>query len=257
MPSSIETVGPNRSMDGVMLVGKAVDHDSGDTSPRHQHAVIQLLYAISGVMRVQTAMGQWIVPTNRGIWIPQGVWHEIYMVGPVEMRTLYIQPDVMPGLPAQCCVLAISPLMRELILAVMSFKDNYLPDSREGRIAHLILDEIVTLPALPMVLPMPQNNPLSKMCSALLARPDDIRTGDEWAAKFGIDVRTLQRRFVKATGMTFGEWRRQARLVKALERLAAGERVIDVALESGYSSPSAFTAMFKRQFGISPNAFFR
>jgi len=157
-------------------------------------------------------------------------------------------------------VLAISPLMRELILAVMSFKDNYLPDSREGRIAQLILDEIVTLPSLPMVLPMPQGNqlsPLNKMCNALLARPDDIRTGDEWAAKFGIDVRTLQRRFVKATGMTFGEWRRQARLVKALERLAAGERVIDVALESGYSSPSAFTAMFKRQFGIAPNAFFR
>jgi AraC-like DNA-binding protein len=107
-----------------------------------------------------------------------------------------------------------------------------------------------------MVLPLPQNHPLESICAALLSQPDDARTSEQWAAKLGVDVRTLQRRFLKATGMTFGEWRRQARLIRALERLASGERIIDVALESGYASPSAFTAMFKRQFGIAPNAFF-
>ena len=238
------------------MLGKAVDHDMGVKRLRHQHEVIQLLYAVSGVMRVHTAKGQWIVPPSRGIWIPPGVWHEIYMLGPVEMRTLYIQPEAGFGLPAECCVLAITPLMRELILSVMSFDGQFLPDSREGRIANLILDEIVTLSALPMVLPIPQNNALSGMCDALLNQPDDISTSEEWALKLGVNVRTLQRRFVTATGMTFGEWRRQARLVKALERLAVGEKIIDVALDSGYSSPSAFTAMFKRQFGIAPNAFF-
>lgn len=110
----------------------------------------------------------------------------------------------------------------------MAFDGALLPESCEGRIACLILDEIVTLQALPMVLPIPQNNPLSNLCDALLSKPDDIRTSEEWVSKLGIDVRTLQRRFVKATGMTFGEWRRQARLVKALERLAAGGRIIDV-----------------------------
>jgi AraC-like DNA-binding protein len=179
------------------------------------------------------------------------------MLGLVEMRTLYIQPDAAKDLPAECCVLAITPLMRELILSVMAFEDAFAADSREGRIAQLILDEIVTLPALPMILPIPQHSPLSSMCDALLARPDDISTSEDWANKLGVDVRTMQRRFVKATGMTFGEWRRQARLVRALERLAAGERIIDVALDSGYASPSAFTAMFKRQFGIAPNAFFQ
>jgi len=238
------------------MIGKAIDHDAGEKSVRHQHDVVQLLYAISGVMRVHTAKGQWIVPPSRGIWIPQGVWHEIDMLGPVEMRTLYIQPDAATGLPTECCVLAITPLMRELILSVMEFDGAFTPDSREGRIARLILDEIVTLPALPMVLPVPQNDQLSMICDALMAKPDDLRTSGEWAEKLGIDVRTLQRRFVKATGLTFGEWRRQARLLNALKRLATGERVIDVALDSGYASPSAFSAMFKRQFGIAPNAFF-
>lgn len=239
-----------------MMLGKAVAHDTGDKSSRHQHDVIQLLYAIRGVMRIHTAKGQWIVPPSRGIWIPPGVWHEVHMLGPVEMRTLYIQPDCAAGLPAECCVLAITPLMRELILTVMNFSGAFLPDSREARIAQLILDEIQTLSALPMVLPIPNDHALCAVCDALLSKPDDTSSSEDWAVKLGVDVRTLQRRFVKATGMTFGEWRRQARLVKALERLAAGERIIDVALDSGYSSPSAFTAMFKRQFGIAPNSFF-
>jgi AraC-like DNA-binding protein len=32
--------------------------------------------------------------------------------------------------------------------------------------------------------------------------------------------------------------------------------VVDVALESGYDSPSAFATMFKRQFGQTPSRFF-
>ncbi len=36
-----------------------------------------------------------------------------------------------------------------------------------------------------------------------------------------------------------------------------GHKVIDVALEHGYSSQSAFTAMFKQHFGCTPGAFYR
>lgn len=57
--------------------------------------------------------------------------------------------------------------------------------------------------------------------------------------------------------MTFGQWRQQARLMQALERIALGERIIDVAGALGYDSPSAFASMFKRQFGTTPSQFFR
>jgi AraC-like DNA-binding protein len=69
-------------------------------------------------------------------------------------------------------------------------------------------------------------------------------------------VKTIQRLFVKETGMTFGQWRQQARLLRALELLAVGEKVIDVALALGYESPSAFAAMFRKQFGQTPSQFF-
>ncbi|MNT43607.1 Regulatory protein SoxS [compost metagenome] len=72
-----------------------------------------------------------------------------------------------------------------------------------------------------------------------------------------MDPKTIQRRFARETGMTFGQWRQQARLLAALERLAAGAKVVDVALDMGYGSPSAFATMFRRQFGVPPSAFFR
>jgi AraC-like DNA-binding protein len=56
--------------------------------------------------------------------------------------------------------------------------------------------------------------------------------------------------------MKFGQWRLRLSLLGALERLAHGEKIIDVALSQGYGSPSAFTAMFKKRFAQLPSRFF-
>ena len=58
------------------------------------------------------------------------------------------------------------------------------------------------------------------------------------------------------SGLTFGRWRAQARLLAALGRLAGGEKVTTVALDLGYDSPSAFTALFRRHFGVPPSRYF-
>jgi AraC-like DNA-binding protein len=61
--------------------------------------------------------------------------------------------------------------------------------------------------------------------------------------------------FARETSMTFGQWRQQARLLTASEQLTTGTKVVDVALNTGYSSPGAFAAIFKRQFGVAPSVF--
>jgi AraC-like DNA-binding protein len=86
--------------------------------------------------------------------------------------------------------------------------------------------------------------------------PDDPSTAAQWASTFRLDPRTIHRLFVRDTGLTFGQWRRQARLLAALEMLARGERIVDIALAVGYSSPTAFSTMFHRQFGAPPTSYF-
>jgi AraC-like DNA-binding protein len=57
--------------------------------------------------------------------------------------------------------------------------------------------------------------------------------------------------------MRFGHWRQQARLLQAMEQLARGGKVAAAAQDQGYSSQSAFSAMFKKHFGSTPTAFYR
>lgn len=239
------------------VTAMAVDYAAGENTSPHHHPHAQLLHAEHGVMVVSTDQGQWVVPPTRGLWMPAGVSHSVRMVGPVRMRTAFVRPDAADDLPQDCAVLVVSPLMRELILGAIEVSLPYRADSRDGRLMRLLLDEIKTSQTLPLHLPHPEDRRLLKVCDALLEKPDDTRSVQEWAALADMDARTLQRRFARETGMRFGQWRQQARLLIALQRLAAGGRIIDVALDLGYSSPGAFATMFKRQFGVSPSAYFR
>ncbi len=239
------------------VVGKAIDYPSGHRVPAHQHPTAQLIHAVQGVMVVATEAGQWVVPPTRGLWMPAGEMHRLRMVGDVQVRTVYIRPDARPNLPEQCQVVGISPLLRELILAAIEVEQPYAPHSRDGRLMNLLLDEVAVLPSLPLRLPQPTDPDLLTICEALTATPDDASTLGEWSGQLGVDAKTIQRRFARQTGMTFGQWRQQARLLAALEQLAGGAKVVDVALNLGYNSPSAFATMFKRQFGASPSTYFR
>ena len=49
---------------------------------------------------------------------------------------------------------------------------------------------------------------------------------------------------------------RSVRLLRALERLAAGASVTEVAFDLGYDSPSAFVTMFRRALGTTPGRYF-
>ena len=148
-------------------------------------------------------------------------------------------------------------LLRELILAAMALPLPYDEQGRDGRLVQLLLDEIQRMPSLALSLPEPLSPPLLRLCRALRAQPDDERSLQEWARTLAMDSRTLQRRFVRETGLTVGQWRRQCRLLLACERLARGESVLEVALALGYASPSAFSAMFKRELGVPPSLFYK
>ena len=243
-------------VEGLPVITKATDYPAGHVIERHHHARGQLVYAEHGVMMVAADGGQWIVPPTRAIWMPPGVSHRVRCIGVVHMRSIYVQPDAAAQLPRVAQAVGVSGLLAELIRAAVKVPLPYALDSRDGRLMRLLLDELHALPVLPLHLPQPRDARLRRICTRIAQRPDDVSTLGDWAARLGIDVKTIQRLFARETGMTFGQWRQQARLLHGLERLAVGDKVVEVALALGYDSPSAFAAMFKRQFGETPSAFF-
>jgi AraC-like DNA-binding protein len=103
---------------------------------------------------------------------------------------------------------------------------------------------------------MPVDPRLARLCERVRGSLGVRWTVALAAAEAGVSSRTLARQFLRATGIGFGEWLRQARLLEALERLARGEKLTTIALDCGYESPSAFAAMFRRQFGSAPSRYF-
>jgi len=171
------------------------------------------------------------------------------------MRSLMVTSNAAPKVMDKTQAVAISPLLRELIRAAMEVRQPYVPGTRDGRLMRLILDELRALPVLPLYLQLPTDPRMVWVAESLQRNLDDRSTIGAWARRISIDAKTVQRLFVKDTGMTFGQWRQQARLLRALELLASGEKVIDVALALGYESPSAFSTMFRKHFGQTPSQF--
>ncbi len=238
------------------VVCKATDYPADTFIAPHRHARHQLVYAIHGLMVVLSGQGRWVVPSTRALWMPAGAEHAVRCIGQVRMRSLYVRPDAIERMPVRAAVVDVGPLLSELIRSAAQVPWDHPADSRDGRLMRLILDELHALPTLPLHLPQPQDPRLQRVCAALEADPADASTLQAWARRLQLDVKTLQRLFRRELDMTFGHWRQQVRLLRGLERLAAGDRIIDIAVELGYDSPSAFTAMFRRQFGVPPSRFF-
>lgn len=220
----------------------------------HSHTRDQLLYAVSGTMRIRTAHDAWVVPPDRAVYIPGGIVHGVAMRGPVEMRTLYIAGSHAAALPVAPVGLMVTPLLRALILALLDEPIIYATDTRADRLAMLILDEIARARPWDMSIPMPQDRRLLKLCEALLDDPSLGITLDGWADQCGASRRTIARLFRSECRVTFTAWRQRVRFHGAIEALSRGVSVGEAARQQGYGSISAFTAAFRRTFGVPPKA---
>lgn len=224
--------------------------------PAHAHRKAQLLYTTSGVMRLSTESGDWILPSQRALWIPSGVEHSLRCRMSITVHALYLQPELI-GLGRQGCqVLNVTPLFRELLLRAVTLPWVYDGNSREWQLYRVLLDELRLLDVAPLHLPLPSDPRARQLCDELRLAPADRATLAAWAPVVGASERTLARLFRAETGMSFGVWRQHLRLHWALEHLAEGRSVLGTALECGYESASSFIASFRQVFGVTPGVYF-
>jgi AraC-like DNA-binding protein len=242
--------------DGILVRTFAVRHTKDHVIAPHAHDWHQLIYASEGVMWVQTAQGDWVVPPNRAVWVPAGVEHGIEMTGSVFVQTLYLARALSSALPDRCCAVNVSPLLRELIRHIVALGILDKSDPVRARLIGVLVDQLNALPTIPLQLPWPTDERARHAAAWLRAHPNDPGVIKQVARRAALSIRTLERLFQKETGLTFGKWRQQLRLLQALRLLAAGRPVSAVALEVGYESASAFIAMFKRTLGVTPYRYF-
>ena len=245
---------------------RAMGHDT-QFEP-HQHPWGQLAYCGSGLLQVTVAdrlpdgsAGRettTIVPPSRAVWIPPGARHAVTMLEASQLLTLYVEASVVDERWLSTRVLVVSPLLRELVLA-MDQPHHADEGPRQLALATLVLAEMAHAPTQPLGVPMPDplrgDRRLRALCEAVLNAPAEHATLAAWAAHSGASERTLARLFRDELGMGFQRWRQQVVLAHALPMLARGTPVSQVAAASGYASDSAFSAMFRMALGQPPTRF--
>lgn len=222
----------------------------------HAHPWVQLSYATRGVLGVRTRLGSYLAPPQRAIWIPPGLEHSVVSTERTQMRSLYLRPEAAPWGElwhgSECRVLAVTPLVRELIRTVTRLPVDYDEEGPAGRLVAVLLDQISGLEPVRFALPLPMDERLQRLSAELELKPDDQRSLTELASLAGLSARTMTRLFLRDTGLSFRAWRRRLRLLKSLSGLEAGHSVTKVALDCGYAATSAFSAAFRKEFGLTP-----
>jgi AraC-like DNA-binding protein len=240
--------------EGCLIAGSA-DYPDGLRLELHDHEWGQLTFCNSGVMRVSSDSAVWLSPPTRAIWLPPGAPHEIVMKGEVAARFLYLEPELAQPLPREPQLMEVVPLLRELILHILTIRTLRPEAPAEVRLAGLVVDLLLAARPIDLALPLPKDRRARALTARLLATPADPAPLPELARHAGASVRTLQRLFPAETGLTLEAWRQKARLIAGAALLSGGAPVTAAALDCGYESPSAFITAFKRQFGVTPGRY--
>lgn len=215
----------------------------------HFHDQHQIIYASRGVLAVTTDSGRWISPAHQAIWVPAGTVHDHRAYGPTRLHTVGMPPGANPLHLTEPAILAVGPLLRELIIA---YTDESRTAGEHAAMTGALLDQLSRAPERPGRLPTPRDARLTAIAAILDEHPADSRNLAALGHAVGASPRTLSRLFRDETGMTFPQWRTQLRLQHALQLLAEGRSVSRVAAACGWSSASAFIDTFRRSFGRTP-----
>lgn len=242
---------------GVSISSLEYEYPAGYRVPDHAHASDQLIYAIRGSMEVSSRQTIWLIPPQFALWIPFGTLHRIHMPAAVSMRTLYFRPGLAtrtssPGSQGRCEVIHVTSLLRELIVETVRLGQLRAGHRHERALRDLTILHLANATPVPTFVTLPVEKRALAVAQAVLADPAAPNRLDRRCMDAGLSVRTLERLFHKEVGIDFDAWRRQVRLTRAVQLLAAGSSVKEVAFAVGYAQPSAFVESFRRTFGTTP-----
>ncbi|MBB2964771.1 AraC family transcriptional regulator [Methylobacterium sp. R2-1] len=221
----------------------------------HHHAKSQLLLVQRGALSCEVEGGLWIVPPQSAIWIPGGTVHAMKVTGALEGYAAFVAVDANEP-PYPCCrVVAVTPLLRELLIRCAGLPLLYDEGGANVRLTAVLIDELAAASAEDLHLPMPVDPRLRRVIDLMIASPSDRGTLDVWAGRAGMSTRTMERAIRRETGMSFGRWRQQLALMLAVKWLAGGSSIQQVAADLGYESIPSFVTMFRKALGAPPGRY--
>jgi AraC-like DNA-binding protein len=244
--------------DGTAVRAGTFPYDGPDAvTGWHSHDLHQIEYAFQGVVEVETSTAHHLLPPQQAVWIPAGLPHRTTLRR-VRSISVFFEPGMVPDVDHRARILPAEPVIREMILYGVRWPIGRTSSDQTA-------DSFFETLALLAFAWLDRETPLSLPTStdpdmaAVMAYTQDhlaVVTVAEVAGAVGWSERSLRRRFLETTGMTWRTYLNQSRLLRAMALLAEpGPSVLEVATAVGFDSVSAFTRAFGRCSGETPSAY--
>ncbi|TCQ01798.1 AraC-like DNA-binding protein [Rhizobium sp. PP-F2F-G36] len=238
-------------------LGEAISPASGESSDWHTHEFGQLVLAASGSMYAGTRNRVLLLSPAMVVWIPPDVEHWNRYGSNNDMLYVDVNRDEAGTLGAESRIMAMTPLLNALMAATLPENLSRRASRHIVALHDLLREELIAAKDVSLSIIMPHDRRIRRFAEAALDDPGRVESVDVWLADAAASRKTIERLFIAETGMPPSRWLRQARILHAVSRLAAGEKVSSVAFCLGYESSSAFSYMFRSILGMSPSDFSR
>jgi AraC-like DNA-binding protein len=226
----------------------------------HFHDLLQVEYALSGLVEVEDSSGHYLLPPQQAAWIPAGVVHESTLHTTVRTISVFFEPKLVDDPGDSVRILAVDPLVREMIIGSLRWpidrtESEPITESYFVTLAHLISETLEH--EAPLRLPT-CSDPLVTAAMAYTQENLQSVSIDQVARAVGTSARTIRRRFETRAGLSWRSYLLQARILKAMALLAQPERsILQIALDVGFNSLNAFGRAFVSRFGETPSSYRR
>lgn len=222
-----------------------------------------LLYASSGAFQLEVGNARWLLPPQRAAWVAAAVPLRLTAGRPGTTSSVLFRRDSIPPPAFDCRVFAVSALAREMLLYATRWGREQDPGDaqREAEAEPFFCSLAHVCTGLAdhpdhFWLPVAGTPELGLAMEFTLARLAEMPTLAEVAAVAAVSERTLARRFADETGMTWSQFVRRARMIRAMELLADPDmKIIDVVYAVGFASVSAFNHAFRQFTGETPSGY--
>ena len=218
-----------------------------------------LMYCIKGAISLEIDGRRWTLPPSYAAWIPAKTELGVTVSHPMTCCSVLFKPDFIDDLPEKSVVFTMTSLARDMIY----HSRRWGPDAEtfDTQARHffqalaLTCRELADQPA-DVWTPMGRTEAMQRAIAYTEAHLHEEISLADVASAAHVSERTLVRRYADEVGMSWRQCLRRLRMIRAVELLSNEEEpVVQVALQSGYSSLSAFNRAFRAFSGHTPTEF--
>ncbi|MHA7607344.1 AraC family transcriptional regulator [Elizabethkingia meningoseptica] len=219
--------------------------------PFHQHTKGQLSYVEGGIAYITIENRTYVVPAKHFFWIPQGMEHFL-RIGhyATVLRSLYFyaHDDETNPFYTQLGIYPASELLIQMIKYTEIWDEKHMKKNDHNFEFLISLKNIlpkISNNALPIILPMTDDRQMKKILLYIDENIGDKHSLISISERFGMSESSLSRLFRSTLDISFLQYLKTLRMVKAIELILKTHKSInEIADEVGYSSISSFSDTF-------------